>query len=98
MRGARSYFIAVALSFAACGRAPPAPPSPYMHSPPISKLTPEQLHALSDACQKYPDTVPARGPYDAKYCADAIAAWSDSPIQMLPFRPQNEAPNSPARP
>jgi len=36
-------------------------------------------------CEKYVPDKSARGPYDAAYCEDAIAAWSDSPLQMLPI-------------
>jgi hypothetical protein len=34
-------------------------------------------------CEKYPPDKSSRGPYDAKYCESAIAAWSDAPLQMI---------------
>jgi hypothetical protein len=79
-----------------CGRdsapptAPPAAPPPgasnLIHSPPIKQLTDEQLRSLSMRCEKYVPEKSARGPYDAAYCEDAIAAWSDAPLQMIPMR------------
>jgi hypothetical protein len=34
-------------------------------------------------CEKYtPDGV-SRGPYDIAYCENAVAAWGDSPLQMV---------------
>jgi hypothetical protein len=73
------------LGVAACGQAPapPAATSRLIDTPPISKLTPDQLHGLATRCGRYAADGPARGPYDARYCEAAIAAWSDSPIQML---------------
>jgi len=77
-----------------CGRdsAAPAPPPASLpaaprliHSPPISKLAPEQLRSLSMECQKYEPENSTRGPYDAAYCDDAIAAWADSPLQIVPI-------------
>jgi hypothetical protein len=56
-----------------------------IHSPPIAQLAPEQLRSLSMECEKYVPDKSARGPYDAAYCEDAIAAWSDSPLQMVPI-------------
>ena len=72
---------------AACGQAPapPAATSRLIDTPPISKLNPDQLHGLATRCGRYPVDGLARGPYDARYCEAAIAAWSDSPIQMLPL-------------
>jgi hypothetical protein len=56
-----------------------------IHSPPITQLVPEQLRALSMECEKYSPDKSARGPYEAAYCEDAIAAWADSPLQMIPI-------------
>jgi hypothetical protein len=36
-------------------------------------------------CQKYEPDKSTRGPYDAAYCDDAIAAWADSPLQIVPI-------------
>ncbi len=75
------------LGVAACGQAPapPAARSRLIDTPPITKLTPDQLHGLATRCERYTPDGLARGPYDAKYCEAAIAAWADSPIQMLPL-------------
>jgi anaerobic selenocysteine-containing dehydrogenase len=66
-----------------------------IHSPPIAQMGAEQLRSLSMECEKYVPDKSARGPYDAAYCEDAIAAWSDSPLQMLPIikeAPVRDAP------
>src|ERR1700676_2801178 len=70
-----------------CGRdsgrsAAPKPPKlihdpKLIHGPPITQLAAEQLRSLSMECEKYVPDESARGPYDAAYCEDAIAAWSD---------------------
>jgi hypothetical protein len=66
--------------------APGQPAAPRLiHSPPIRQLVPEQLRALSMECEKYAPEKSARGPYEAAYCEEAIAAWSDSPLQMIPI-------------
>jgi hypothetical protein len=82
------------LGVAACGQAPapPAATSRLINAPPIAKLTADQLHGLATRCGRYPPEGPARGPYDAGYCEAAIAAWSDSPIQMLRLSDQRAAP------
>ena len=79
-------------ALAGCGRdagrsaQPKQPAAPRLiHSPPISQLVPEQLRALSMECEKYAPEKSARGPYEAAYCEEAIAAWSDSPLQMIPI-------------
>jgi hypothetical protein len=58
-----------------------------IHAPPLRELNPKQLRALSMECEKYLPGRMARGPYDAAYCEAAIAAWSDSPIQMIQIPP-----------
>lgn len=69
---------------AACSRdSADIAPLRLLHSPPISRLEPEQLRSLSMDCEKYPPKGWARGRYDAAYCEAAIAAWSDSPLQMV---------------
>jgi hypothetical protein len=82
------------LGVAACGQAPapPAATSRLIDTPPIAKLTPDQLHGLATRCGRYPPDGSARGPYDARYCDAAIAAWSDSPIQMLRLSDQPAGP------
>jgi hypothetical protein len=69
-----------------------------IHNPPIQKLTPQQLRSLSMDCEKYSPDKSTRGPYDAAYCEDAIAAWSDAPLQIVtipqaPIEPAAEQPN-----
>jgi hypothetical protein len=81
--------------------APGRPAGPELiHSPPITQLVPEQLRALSMECEKYSPDKSARGPYEAAYCEDAIAAWADSPLQMIPVpvNKDDSARQSPASP
>jgi hypothetical protein len=79
--------IAVSTAVTACGgdsgppRRPPA--SRLIHSPPIGQLAPQQLRALSMECEKYTPDGSTRGPYDAAYCEAAVAAWGDSPLQIV---------------
>jgi hypothetical protein len=68
-----------------------------IHSPPIAKMGAEQLRSLSMECEKYVPDKSARGPYDAAYCEDAIAAWSDSPLQMLPMIKEDPGRDAPSR-
>jgi hypothetical protein len=69
---------------AGCGGDPAdLAPVRLRHEPPIGQLTPEQLRALSMDCEKYPAKDSMRGRYDGRYCEDAIAAWGDSPLQMI---------------
>ena len=80
---------------------PAQPAAPRLiHSPPIRQLVPEQLRALSMDCEKYAPEKSARGPYEAAYCEEAIAAWSDSPLQMipLPIDKDGSARSAPASP
>jgi hypothetical protein len=67
--------------------APPGqlPESKLIHSPPVARLSAEQLRSLSMECEKYAPIEAARGPYDAAYCENAIAAWSDAPLQIVPL-------------
>ncbi len=69
-----------------------------IHSPPIAQLATEQLRSLSMECEKYVADKSARGPYAAAYCEEAIAAWSDSPLQMLPIIKDGSVRDSPASP
>jgi len=69
-----------------------------IHSPPIAKMSAEQMRSLSMECEKYVPDKSARGPYDAAYCEEAIAAWSDSPLQMLPIIKEESVRDSPASP
>jgi hypothetical protein len=75
------------------------PPVPTLiHSPPLAKLSDEQLRSLSMECEKYAPDKTTRGPYDAAYCEAAIAAWADAPIQMLPFKQGGATPQPSAPP
>ena len=79
--------IVVSTAVTACGgdsaqpRQPPA--SRLIHSPAVGQLTPQQLRALSMDCEKYTPDGSTRGPYDAAYCEAAVAAWGDSPLQIV---------------
>jgi hypothetical protein len=85
--------LALLSGLAGCERAPPpSAKSRLINTPPIAKLNPAQLHGLANRCERYTPDGSARGPYEAKYCEDAIAAWSDSPIQMLSLPSQSPAP------
>jgi hypothetical protein len=73
-----------AASLAACKPSGEYDKTPELiHTPHLRELNPKQLRALSMECEKYLPGRIARGPYDAAYCEAAIAAWSDSPIQMI---------------
>jgi hypothetical protein len=69
-----------------------------IHSPAITQLTPQQLRSLSMECEKYSPDKSTRGPYDAAYCEDAIAAWGDSPLQIIPIPKEESTRHSPASP
>jgi len=94
IRDAACVFSLLFLGVAGCGQAPapPAAKSRLINAPPIAKLSLDQLRGLAARCDRYPPDGPARGPYDAKYCEAALAAWSDSPIQMLRLPDQPSAP------
>jgi hypothetical protein len=93
-----TYILLIAFAaLTGCGRdsgqsvvpKPPAEPK-LIHSPPITQLGPQQLRSLSMECEKYSPDKSTRGPYDAAYCEEAIAAWADSPLQIVPI-PKDEA-------
>ena len=78
----------IVLSAAGCsGDSADLTPIRLRHSPPIARLNTEQLKALSLECEKYSPYGSMRGPYDAVYCEEAIAAWGDSPLQMIIIAP-----------
>jgi len=89
MRSACIPLIVLSAALAGCGSdsGPPRPPPPaasrFTHSPPVSRLNPTQLRTLSMDCEKYSSDGISRGPYDIAYCENAIAAWGDSPLQMV---------------
>ena len=45
-------------------------------------------------CEKYAPNGSMRGRYDAAYCDEAMAAWSDSPLQMVPVQKEPPADSS----
>jgi hypothetical protein len=49
-------------------------------------------------CEKYSPDKSTRGPYEAAYCEDAIAAWADSPLQIVPLQKDDSIRRSPASP
>jgi hypothetical protein len=78
---------------AGCGRdAADIAPVRLRHDPPIAQLGAEQLRLLSMDCQRYAPKESMRGRYDAGYCEDAIAAWGDSPLQMVTLPRERPAP------
>jgi hypothetical protein len=92
MNGKCMLLIALGAALTGCGRdtGQPAVPKPpavpkLIHSPPITQLAAQQLRSLSMECEKYAPDKSTRGPYDAAYCEDAIAAWADSPLQLVPM-------------
>jgi hypothetical protein len=57
------------------------------HSPPIAQLSGDELRSLSMDCDSYPPHGTMRGRYEAAYCEEAMAAWSDAPLQMITVKP-----------
>ena len=89
----------IVLSAAGCsGDSADLTPVRLRHSPPIARLTAEQLKTLSLECEKYSTHGPMRGPYDAAYCEEAIAAWGDSPLQMIIIAPDAHPADSSKNP
>jgi hypothetical protein len=78
-------FLLLAVSSLSCGCGGGVQPaaSKLVHSPPVKQLTAQQLRSLSMECEKYPATKTSRGPYDAAYCEEAMAAWGDWPLQIV---------------
>lgn len=81
----------IVLSLAGCGDAdrPAAAPgsSNLINTPAIARLSEDQLRGLVVRCARYQPLGLARGPYSAKYCDDAQAAWSDSPLHLVVVPP-----------
>jgi hypothetical protein len=96
MKPACILLIVCGAAAAGCGRdAADIAPVRLRHDPPIARLTVEQLKSLSIDCERYPPKESMRGPYDAKYCEDAIAAWGDSPLQMVTIPGERPSPAHP---
>lgn len=71
-------------AFAGCGGDPKDLTALRLrHGPPIGRLSTAQLRALSMECEQYSPKNSMRGRYDAAYCEEAIAAWGDSPLQIV---------------
>ncbi len=90
----RKLLLGVGLLLAGCGGSNGSggdsrelAPLRLTHSPPVARLDPQQLRSLSVECEKYPPINSMRGRYDAAYCEEAIAAWGDSPLQMVIIPP-----------
>ena len=80
--------LSAACGLTGCGRdSTELTPIRLTHSPPVVRLDPQQLRSLSMECEKYAPNNSMRGRYDAAYCEEAIAAWSDSPLQMVIIPP-----------
>jgi hypothetical protein len=93
MKPARIQPILFCIALSGCGGdsgqsvAPAQTAAPALiHSPPIKQLTAQQLRSLSMECEKYSPDKSTRGPYDAAYCEDAMAAWADAPLQIVPIK------------
>jgi len=95
MRPMRILLVVFSTALGACSGEPgpprQLPAARLIHSPPIERLAPQQLRALSMECEKFTPDKSTRGPYDAAYCEAAIAAWGDSPLQIVTID-KNAAP------
>ena len=49
-------------------------------------------------CDQYPTHGTMRGRYDAAYCEEAMAAWGDSPLQLVIVAPAGDPANSTKNP
>jgi hypothetical protein len=67
-----------------CGDSADLAPIRLAHNPPVGQLNAQQLRSLSMECEQYSAHGSMRGRYDAAYCSDAMAAWADAPLQMVP--------------
>jgi hypothetical protein len=84
---AAALLLVLSAACAGCGGvAADLTPIRLLHSPPLGHLSPEQLRSLSMECEKYPVNGSMRGRFDAGYCSDAMAAWADAPLQMVPVQ------------
>jgi hypothetical protein len=91
LKTARPLLILLCAAGSGCGGdSADLAPARLIHAPPVGQLNPQQLRSLSMECEKYAPNGSMRGRYDAAYCDEAMAAWSDSPLQMVPV--QKEAP------
>jgi hypothetical protein len=89
----------IMLSAAGCsGNSTDLTPIRLRHSPPVARLDAQQLRTLSMECEKYSPHGSMRGPYDAAYCEEAIAAWGDSPLQMIIVAPDAHPADSSKNP
>ena len=84
MRGNLRVLVVFGAALAGCSsKTEDLAPVRLLHSPPIARLTAQQLRTLSLECEKYSPNGAMRGRYDAAYCEEATAAWGDSPLQMV---------------
>jgi hypothetical protein len=99
LRGNLLVLVAFGAALAGCrGKSEDLAPVRLLHSPPIARLTAQQLRTLSLECEKYSPNGAMRGRYDAAYCAEATAAWGDSPLQMVIIPPTGEPADSSRNP
>jgi len=86
MKTARPLLILLCATCPGCGGdSADLAPARLIHAPPVGQLNPQQLRSLSMECEKY-----------AAYCDEAMAAWSDSPLQMVPIQKEPPADSSAA--
>ena len=99
MRGDCLVLAVFSAALAGCsGDSTDLTPIRLRHSPPIARLNAEQLKTLSLECEKYSPNDSMRGPYDAAYCEEAMAAWGDSPLQMVIIAPDANPANPSEKP
>jgi hypothetical protein len=86
MKTARPLLLVISAGLGCGGNSADLAPIRLIHSPPVAQLNAQQLRSLSMECEKYPANGSMRGRYDAAYCEDAMAAWADAPLQMVPIQ------------
>jgi hypothetical protein len=97
MKTARPLLILLCATCPGCGGdSADLAPARLIHAPPVGQLNPQQLRSLSMECERYAPNGSMRGRYDAAYCDEAMAAWSDSPLQMVPIQKEPPADSSAA--
>jgi hypothetical protein len=80
--------LALSVAAGACGgESQDLSPVRLLHSPPVERMGAPELKELSLECGRYPVNQSMRGRYEAAYCEAAIAAWSDSPLQIVILPP-----------
>jgi hypothetical protein len=62
----------------------------------MAMLTTAQLGAITAECLKYPPNQATRGPYDAAYCDQALAAYNARTWTQPPSTPPARSASLPA--